>query len=205
MGPLFTALESVSTELLGMNEPASSSRARAMSRRDQLLAALQRTLAAHGAWSLSGLWRRMGPIDFEMLVVIVGHELGYGVSGPAASSGRSIAAAVSDAADDVADHLRRLGPHGWLRSEGLVRVCGGEGELANVDDAGAIATCKFELTDRAVKLLGLVSGRRRRLGARAAGAARPARARRERRGRRPHGDRAGAARRRAVPRGDSAR
>jgi hypothetical protein len=166
MGPLFSALESVASELLGMFEQASSSRARAVSRRDQLLAALQKTLAAHGSWSFTGVWRRSSPIDFGMLVAIVGHELGYGISDPAACSGRSIAAAVSDAAEEVADHLRRLGPHGWLRSEGLVRVCGGEGEIANVDDAGAIATCKFELTDRAVKLLGLVSGRRRRLGAR---------------------------------------
>ena len=166
MRPLCRAMAKLAVEFDENDSPVSSNLARAVTRRDHLLNELLLVLEDHLDWSISELRIRMSPAAFGMLLVLIGQELGYETPSSNAYTGRALAAAVSDHADEIVTTMRQLAPNGHLRSNGLVRVCSGEGDVGNVDDAGALATCTFELTQHAVKLLGLSVNRRRRTGVR---------------------------------------
>ena len=165
--PLLGAIFGVASLLVDGDVPPASRLATAVARRERALDEFDRFLATRPEWSLAQLRRSLGQDEFALLLVLIGQEVGCRGAGFDASSGRALAAAVSEDADDVVRQLRRLGPQGALRRLGLARVCGGEGEVAAIDDRHALATCSFELTQRALRRIGLGAALRKRPGARA--------------------------------------
>lgn len=166
--PLLAVLWDVAEIVLEGDLSASSRFARAVSHRLRALFEFTTFLETHKEWTLTQLWKPMAWQDFAILLILIGQEVGCRAAHFDAFSGRALAAAVSERPDEASRLVRMLGSGGYLRRTGLVRVCGGAGDMNSIDDLSALATCSFELTQSAMKQLGLNAKLRKRPGVREA-------------------------------------
>jgi len=113
---------------------------------------LTRTLERNRRWPLRGVLRSLKTAEErQILLVLLGKELGFLADGSELTKGENLARAVSTDVSGIRWNIKLLGPNKPLRSKGLVRVSGVAG--GELQDGAALASCEFELTDRCLKKL----------------------------------------------------
>ena len=113
------------------------------------------TLDRHPGWKLGEIRKECClPPEQTMFMALVGKRLGHLQASETLFTGGGLARAASDSADSVAENLRLLMADCDLVRKGFVRPCGGDAEVAS-NDAGELEQTEFELTEKAVCLLGI--------------------------------------------------
>jgi SpoVK/Ycf46/Vps4 family AAA+-type ATPase len=135
---------------------------RAANRRiDRLTRALLATLERHPDWPISRLRWKLSWQETQMVVVLIGKELGFCNADEDLFLGEGIARAVSTDLAKVTENLAALKREGTLQKEGYIRVCGGHADAPAFDDEATLRTCEFELTDDFRTSIGLQKHARR--------------------------------------------
>ena len=113
------------------------------------------TLDQHPRWNLCAI-RKECPLAATQIILmaLVGKRLGHLQPNEPLFTGGGLARAASDNVDCIAENLHLLMADGTLVRSGLVRPCGGDLEVAS-NDAGELEQTEFELTEKAVDLLGI--------------------------------------------------
>ncbi len=111
-----------------------------------IMGVLARTLELHPRWPLSRVLRSLKTEEErQILLMLLGRELGFLPDNNEVTKGENLARAVSADVSGIRRNLGLLGPKKPLRAKGLVQVSSGTG--------GALASCEFELTDGCLKKL----------------------------------------------------
>lgn len=128
---------------------------------ERMIRDLVRTLECHPEWRLHQLLKpRFSAEELQMLVVLMGKELGFFESDDEVFSGEGLARAASKTVPEVRDQLALLRRGARLRSERFVRVCGGLGDGVVAEDDTEIRKLQFELTPQFLEVLDIRSQRR---------------------------------------------
>lgn len=113
---------------------------------------LTRTLERNRRWPLRGVLRSLKTEEErQILLILLGKELGFLADGSELAKGENLARAVSTDVSGMRRNINLLGPNKPLRSKDIVRVSGVAG--GELQEGAALASCEFELTDRCLKKL----------------------------------------------------
>jgi hypothetical protein len=130
---------------------------------DRLLSSLDETLNRHRSWKLAELRQSQfsAQPDWTVFLALLGKELGHLSVDESLFSGGGLARAASRNVDSVRTGFQALASDRELVRKGLVQPCGGAIELAS-DDPADLEETEFELTEKAIELLGLDKKTRRK-------------------------------------------
>ncbi len=121
----------------------------------RLLIDLEQTLSQHPRWKLAEIQNEIPhSAEFTIFLALLGKHLGHAAADDCLFTGGGLARAVSDEMFEVITNLRLLSPDKNLAQKGFISPCGGDVELASNDDS-SLETMEFELTAKAVELLGI--------------------------------------------------
>ncbi|MBS3763392.1 MAG: ATP-binding protein [Planctomycetes bacterium] len=124
---------------------------------DHLKRRLNCTLREHPNWGLSRLMAELDGANGrlkQIVVVLLGKELGHRDSDDRLYTGRGLAQSTCIRIDDVRQNLDSLKSDAKLIAEGLVQPAGGKGMLLD-DDPDSIAGTEYELGEKSIELLGI--------------------------------------------------
>lgn len=123
---------------------------------NRLVNGLYHTLQLHPTWGLNALFNELDHDQDDQLILIalVGEELGHMSADDDLFTGGGLARCVSDNLDEVPGNLLRLSSRRLLLQSELIQPCNGASE-ALADDPRSIEKTEFELTEKAIKLLGI--------------------------------------------------
>jgi len=130
----------------------------------RLLDGFYETLRLHRSWKIAQLMKApnaLPPDHRVILLALLGKEVGHLEADSFLFKGAGLAKAAAQDADDVRECLCILRSNGILASQGLIRPCGGMGEVLS-DDPKALEETEFELTEKATEALGLEKSRLKR-------------------------------------------
>ncbi len=134
----------------------SRSSVEAINRRiDRLARALWATFERHPQWPLSQTRWKLNRQETEMIVALIGKDLGFCDCDDELFLGEGLARAASSEPPQVRENLASLRRDRILRREGYVRICGGYGDSQAFDDESTLRTCEFELTGEFRKSVGI--------------------------------------------------
>lgn len=134
-----------SNPFLGDPKQEISKTTRAVTRQSDLL---RRTLDRHPNWPLKQIDSPdLDPEEPFILLALLGKELGFVDAEDDFFTGLGLARAVSTSVPDIRHNLELLRRDRRLRKDNFIRVCGGFGDAAAVEDEATLRTCEFELTD----------------------------------------------------------
>ena len=121
-----------------------------------LVAGLYNTLQLHPTWGLNSLFNELDHDQDDQLILIalVGAELGHMSADDDLFTGAGLARCVSDNLDEVPGNLLRLSSCRLLLRSELIQPCNGVSDTLT-DDSRSIEKTEFELTEKAIKLLGI--------------------------------------------------
>jgi len=113
----------------------------------RLMKTLRATDRLHPRWPMRELMRSgLAEAELQMVLVLVGKELGFLQADDDLFTGDGLARAVSTSVPGVRHSLKLLARGKRLRAEEYVQVCGGAGDAAAIEDEATLRTCEFELT-----------------------------------------------------------
>jgi hypothetical protein len=109
---------------------------------------LQETLHCHPKWSLKELLSpKLSRPEQCMLLALLGKDLGFVPPHDDVFTGAGLARCASNNIPEVRHSLEFLRRDRPLRNQDYIRVCGGFGDSAAVEDEATLRSCEFELTD----------------------------------------------------------
>lgn len=121
----------------------------------RLLGQCEEVLRANPSWQFSRARAQITDKKAWMVVVaLMGKCLGHVRADDALFTGRGLAGALCESPARYALHLKFLKSDAFLLRQGFVRPCGGDAELLS-DNAESIQETEYELTDKALTLLGI--------------------------------------------------
>jgi AAA+ superfamily predicted ATPase len=113
----------------------------------RLMKTLRATARLHPGWPMRELTRsELTDAELQMVLVLVGKELGFLQADHDLFTGDGLARAASTSVPGVRHSLKLLVRGKRLRAEGYADVCGGAGDAAAFEDEATLRTCEFELT-----------------------------------------------------------
>jgi AAA+ superfamily predicted ATPase len=122
---------------------------------ERLTRVLWATLERHPEWPISCLrWETSWP-ETQMVMVLIGKELGFCDADDDLFLGEGLARAASTDMYKVIQNLGALKRERPLQKEGFIRICGGYGDAPVFDDEATLRTCEFELTEEFRSRIGL--------------------------------------------------
>jgi hypothetical protein len=122
---------------------------------NRLIRRLDRTLSDRPDWKLAEIRKEIACIrEFAIFTALLGKHLGHVTSQDGLFTGGGLARAVCDEPTEVAACLTLLEPEAHLGKRGFISPCSGDMELAT-SDAGSLEQMEFELTSKAVAMLGI--------------------------------------------------
>ncbi len=124
-------------------------------KQDWMMRQLEAVLKARPAWKLSRARKEIAAADdWIILLALMGKALGHINAEDALFTGAGLSRTLCGKPEDFRDNLKRLMPDAPLVREECVQPCGGEGGLLSDNDE-SIQQTEFELTEKALDLLGL--------------------------------------------------
>ena len=115
----------------------------------------------HPGWKLTTLCQNLKPRQKIVLLALLGKELGHVDANELLFTGGGLARAAADKPDSVHAALRLLMANGSLIKKDLIQPCGGLAEVTS-NNPGELEQTEFELTEKAVGILQLNKGMRRK-------------------------------------------
>ncbi len=120
---------------------------------------LHQTLDEHPKWPLRVIFD-LGKREEQIVLALLGKELGFYLSHDDLFTGEGLARAVSRDVPQVRHQLALLKKEGDLRKKNYIRVCGGKSSSAAVEDETTLRSCEFELTNDFLKKIRVKRQRR---------------------------------------------
>lgn len=122
---------------------------------NRLIRGLDQTLAERSSWKLAEIRKEIACVrEFAIFMALLGKHLGHVTSQDDLFTGGGLARAVCDEPTEVATYLKLLEPEAHLSQKGFIAPCSGDMELAT-SDAGSLEQMEFELSPKAVAMLGI--------------------------------------------------
>ncbi|MHC4250972.1 MAG: ATP-binding protein [Planctomycetota bacterium] len=113
----------------------------------RLMSTLRATVRLHPGWPMHRLVQSdLANSELQMVLVLVGKELGFLQADDDLFTGEGLARAASTSVPGVRHTLKLLSMKERLRAEAYVQVCGGACDSGATEDEATIRTCEFELT-----------------------------------------------------------
>lgn len=107
----------------------------------------EKTARVHADWPINHLLNEKLPTNLKLiLIALLGKELGFLQPSDELFTGDGLARSVSESVPETRHNLSHLRGDKPLRQQGFLRVCGGYGDAAAIEDEATLRTCEFELT-----------------------------------------------------------
>jgi adenylate kinase family enzyme len=129
---------------------------------ERLTRTFRHTLDGHADWPVSRINAGFTDGEVQMAFVLIGKELGYLDAHDHLFTGEGLARCASMSVPLVSHNLQYLRSRASLRSNDLVRVCGGPADQEAHEDDSVLMACEFELTPDFRQHLGIAAARRQR-------------------------------------------